>query len=174
VRRWRLVRRVKPMLCLGKLHKQGPVRLANIAVSLRLRQSVDLRAWRYFQPVLRVNLLRASTRCHSCSAIAVTGVVADSQCARDCTFRITVGECVYDSLPNGKRTALLRCEALALRCSRWPLCASTIFTRTGSLACREMQRGAVTVIEIRPFRNGWRCTRRLVFSPGIFEPKKAT
>jgi hypothetical protein len=60
------------MLCLGKLHKQGPVRLANIAVSLRFRQSVDLRAWHYFQPVLRVNLLRASTRCHSCSAIAVT------------------------------------------------------------------------------------------------------
>jgi hypothetical protein len=42
-----------------------------------------------------------------------SGIVADAQCARDCANRINAGECVYYSLPNGKRAVFLRCDALA-------------------------------------------------------------
>src|SRR5437870_463871 len=33
-------------------------------------------------------------------------VVADPECARNCTLGIAVGECAYDSLPNGERAEL--------------------------------------------------------------------
>ena len=37
----------------------------------------------------------------------------------------------------------------------WPLFGWIMFKRTGKVDWRKMQRFAMTVIEIRPFRNGW-------------------
>src|SRR5438034_11775624 len=40
-----------------------------------------------------------------------------------------------------------------------------MFMRTGKLACRRTQSATVTVIEIRPFRNGWKCFETLGVEP---------
>jgi hypothetical protein len=48
----------------------------------------------------------------------------------------------------------------ALVVGAWPFFDSIMFNRTDKVDWRKMQRGfAVTVTEIRPFRNGWQVMR---------------
>jgi hypothetical protein len=57
--------------------------------------------------------------------------------------------------------------------SAWPLFGSIMFTRTDKLVSQQTQSASMTIIEIRPFRNGWKCFEAPGVEPVFLDQEQA-
>jgi hypothetical protein len=62
---------------------------------------------------------------------------------------------------------------VSCRDSAWPLFGSIMFKRTDKLVSPQTQSASMTINEIRPFRNGWKCFEAQGVEPVFLDQEQA-